>query len=191
MNVNGDDDSWLEADEDPTGDDGDGDGDDSGARLLGKAVSKLELHKLTAISPVTLDKYFREGAPVISKGSRREGWRIDTARFVKWLRNRDVRLATGNPEGAAYDMAKGRDKHAQAQLREFELAERARVTVTRRQAVALYSQHVGEYRKRLLEIESQVPHLSAEQRKALNDSIDLALAEFSGMPALGEEYDFG
>lgn len=179
------DDSWLEGGEEESTE------GDSPLAVKGELVSKFQLHKLTAISPITLDKYFREGAPVVSKGTRREGWKIDTARFIAWLRKRDVAVATGDEDGAKYDQARGRDKEAQARLREFDLYEKIGVTITRLQAADIYAKHVAEFRKRLLEMESQVPNLTAEQRAALNSSIDLALAEFSGTPELGEEYDFG
>ena len=83
-------------------------------------------------------------------------------------------------------MAKRREKEAQARLREFQLAELERNTITRADAIEIYGEHVAEFRKRLFEIPDQIPDLTAEQRAALDSAVNGALAEFSGLPESGE-----
>lgn len=153
----------------------------------GEVVNKSRVATIFGISQKTVERYLRDGLPYISKGQGREGWRFDTVAVFKWLVQRSVSLATGNDDAVALESARLRNTDVRARLAELEYARQARVTITRAEAAAIYSEHVTEFRKRLLELPDQVQDLSETQRKQLEDAINQALAEFSGMPRTGEE----
>jgi phage terminase Nu1 subunit (DNA packaging protein) len=175
MQSEDDSDDWLE-----------GEGESSAVASKGEVVTKSRLSAIVGKAQATLDKMIADGAPVMSRGARREGWKIDTAAFIDWMVKRAVGIATGDPDAAGFDSAKRRDKEAQARMREFDLAERAKETINRADAIAIYTEHVGEFRKRLFEMPDQVPGLTDDQRVELEAAIDGALGEFSGLPNPGE-----
>jgi hypothetical protein len=78
-----------------------------------------------------------------------------------------------------------RDKAATLELKEFKLAELREQTITRADAIEIYSEQLTGFRARLFEIPGQVVNLSAEQRTQLEHAINRALAEFAGLPEPG------
>lgn len=184
MSNGGDEDDWLEGGE--GAEESSADADVDSGRTKGEVVTKARLAVLVGKAPMTIDRMMAEGAPCIERGSKRSGWKINTAAFVDWMVRRAVMAATGNTETMGMDAAKRRDKEAQARMREFDLAERERQTISRVDAIEIYTDHVGEFRKRLFEMPGQVPDLSHEQRAAMETALNAALVEFSGLPEAGE-----
>jgi phage terminase Nu1 subunit (DNA packaging protein) len=173
-------DDWLEA--------GDSESEFEGRTLppRGEVVNKSRLAKLFNYAVATIDKMISEGLPVVSKGERRAGYQINTADAHKWIVGRAVAMATGNEDVSKFDSAKARDKDAQARLREYRLAKEMGETITRVDARLIYTEHVGEFRKRLLETVDQIPNPTTEQRAAVLHWLDVCFSEFSGLPAPGE-----
>ena len=116
----------------------------------GEIVTKSKLGDITGLAPITIDRYFKEGAPVVQRGARRLGWKINTADFIAWLRRRDVRNATGDPDAQGFEVAKTREKEAQAELKEFQLRRLRGETVTIEEAGRIYAQEISEVRASLL-----------------------------------------
>lgn len=145
---------------DTADDDFDSPADDSPDETLGPSsakgmiVTKSTLTEILGLAPVTVDRLFKEGGPVIQRGAKRLGWKINTADFISWLRRRDVANATGDPDGNSFDQAKRREKEAQAQLKEFELRRLKGETVTIEEAARIYAQEIASVRARLFAIPS-------------------------------------
>jgi phage terminase Nu1 subunit (DNA packaging protein) len=149
-------------------------------------VSKLELARLLGVGTETVDRCIREGAPVVQRGSRKVPWRINTAEFITWKIRREVQAASGDPEAISLNSARAEDTKARAELRRFELAKLRNLTLTREDATAIYREQVGEFRARLMELPGQIPNATEAQYRAAEEAINLALAEFSGLPVSGE-----
>jgi hypothetical protein len=49
---------------------------------------------------------FAEGAPIIAKGTRKQGWQINTADFIGWYVRHRVAEVTDDPDAGSYDIAK-------------------------------------------------------------------------------------
>lgn len=173
-----DEDDWLEGGTDESMS-RDIDMDEAAAPSKGEVVTKSRLAVIVGKAPMTIDRMVKDGGPVLSRGSRKMGWRINTAAWVDWMITRAVALATGEAD-TGMDAAKTRSAEAQARIKEHEAARLDRETILRSEAVTIYMEHVAEFRKRLLEVESQMPDLSVTQRAALRSLIDQAMAEFSG-----------
>ncbi|MCK1668632.1 terminase small subunit [Bradyrhizobium sp. 153] len=146
----------------------------------GMLVNKSELAKFCGLAPMTLDKLFADGAPFVSKGSRKIGWKINTAEFFGWYVARKVHEATGDEDSGSFDIAKTRDKEAQARLRELQIAEKESTLIPVDEVVAYVGDMLGVVRSRFLAVESQVIGLTPEQKDAMKVAIADAFADVSG-----------
>jgi phage terminase Nu1 subunit (DNA packaging protein) len=88
----------------------------------GYVVNKSTLAKTTGLSPTTIDKLLADGCPVISKGTRKQGWQINTADFFDWHWRRKVAEVTDDPDAGSFTIAKLRDKESQTRLRDLQIA---------------------------------------------------------------------
>ncbi|MFL9499218.1 hypothetical protein ACJMQP_04090 [Rhodopseudomonas palustris] len=171
---------------------------DEPARVVtrGRIVTKSELSLITGLAVVTIDRMIAEGAPIVAKGgSRKQGWQINTADFVGWYVRHKVAEATGDPDEGGFDVAKRRDKEAQARLREIEIAKREGELVPISDVEAWAAEKFGVVRSRFLAAETQVPGLSDEQRDALKAAISDAFSDVSGFAAdngdgVDDDYEF-
>lgn len=146
----------------------------------GVLVNKSRLGELTGLSQATIDRALADGAPFVSKGTRKQGWRINVADFFEWYWRRKVELVTGDGESGGFEAAKTRDKQAQAEQRELELAVRRGELQETMKVVAFIGQKFGDMRSRALALPAQVPGLSEEQRDELNGAIHDLLSDVSG-----------
>jgi phage terminase Nu1 subunit (DNA packaging protein) len=80
-----------------------------GEPTRGEIFTKNRLAKVIGIAAVTIDKWIREGCPVIARGSRKVAWQLNSADVINWARKRDVlQLAIGDEEAASFDTARRR-----------------------------------------------------------------------------------
>lgn len=167
------------------------------ARLRGKAdrglvVNKSQLSQMTGLAFVTIDRYIAAGAPVEGKGSRKQGWQINTAKFFGWFWRHKVEEATGDPEAGTFDTAKRREKEAQAKLKELEYKRKTGQLIPIDRAVEIYQEDAGQQRSRLLAIpatlaqELAVEDDPAEVEAKITDALNDALGDISGDK--GENY---
>jgi phage terminase Nu1 subunit (DNA packaging protein) len=138
--------------------------------VKGLVVSKSKLCEVLGLAPVTVDKLFKEGAPVLQANAGRLGWKINTAEFIAWLRRRDVFNATGDPDAQSFDNAKTREKQAQAELREYELKKLKGETVTIEEAARIYAQEISDVRAGLFAI----PTAYAQRLSTISDPAEVA-----------------
>lgn len=157
---------------------------DDGAPVVqpsrGMLVNKSELSKFCGLAPMTLDKLFADGAPYVSKGSRKQGWKVNTADFFGWYVARKIAEVTDDPDAGSFDIAKTRDKEAQARLRELQIAEKEGTLIPVDEVVAFVGDMLGVVRSRFLAVESQVIGLTPEQKDAMKTAIADAFADVSG-----------
>ncbi|WP_027521754.1 terminase small subunit [Bradyrhizobium sp. Ec3.3] len=154
--------------------------DDAAQPSRGMLVNKSELSKFCGLSQPTLDKLFADGAPYVSKGTRKQGWKINTADFFGWYVARKVSEVTDDPDAGSFDSAKTRDKEAQARLRELQIAEKESTLIPVDEVVAYVGNMLGVVRSRFLAVESQVIGLTPEQKDALKEAVADAFADVSG-----------
>jgi hypothetical protein len=91
-----------------------------------------------------------------------------------------VEEQTDDPEAGNFDIAKTRDKEAQARLRELQIAEKEDELVPVADVELWAAQKYGVVRSRFLAVESQVPGLTDDQKDALRVAIADAFADVSG-----------
>lgn len=177
MRATDDDLSWLEG--------GDA-GDEMDTSGKGVVVSKSRLSAVLGPSIKSIDRWIREGAPVISRGTTRQGWRINTAAFFEWVRAYDVKMATGDDDHLSFEKAKAREKEAQARLKEDELQVRRGKLVSLDDVVAGYRDEVETLKARLLLIPLQATSDPDVQQAVRAEIID-ALADLSNSARLGRD----
>jgi hypothetical protein len=147
--------------------------------VRGEIVTKTRLGAIVGKSQTTIEAWIKNGMPVIARGTKREGWKIDTAAAIDWAVRYAVALATGDPESMALDTAKRRKEAALAQIKEMELERELGRTMHVPDVINLIAPKFGEFRSRALGLRSQVPGLTAEQDAALRDAVNEMLADFS------------
>lgn len=69
----------------------------------------------------TVDMWRKDGCPVVTMGGRGKEWEFDTAEVATWLRERDVRAATGD-KVTDKDELQRRKLAAETEKAELELA---------------------------------------------------------------------
>jgi hypothetical protein len=141
------------------------------------ALSSREVARIFGATPSEVTNWVRDGAPHATDGGVRSVLRFDSQKLFQWLVARA--REDGDPNTIAD--AKRRDRQATAALKEFKVAELQRETLTRTDAIAIYSDQVSKFRQRLLEMPGAMSRLSADDRAELEQLINLALAEFSGI----------
>ncbi len=161
--------------------DGEPDGDEPQQRTArGFVVNKSTLAKWSGISPTTVDKLIADGAPIISKGTRKQGWQINTADFFGWYWRRKVEELTDDPVSGNFELAKRRDKESQTRLRDLQIAKLEGELIPIVDVERWVGEKYGVTRSRFLAVESQVPGLDEDQRDALRTALTDALADLSG-----------
>jgi hypothetical protein len=143
-----------------------------------EALNSRELCLLFGLTPAEMAQLVKDGVPCERTGGVRSPLRFNSVSVHQFLIERAQ--FEGDPE--ALHEAKRRDREAAAELKECKLAEIRNQTITRADALAIYSVHVGEFRSRLFEIPAAVSDLTPKQRAELEHGLDCALAEFSGLP---------
>jgi phage terminase Nu1 subunit (DNA packaging protein) len=155
---------------------------DTGERATpakGEVVTKTRLGVITGLAQATIDRAIAEGAPILGKGTRKEGWRINTASFFDWYWRRKVLEATGDPDAGNFEAAKRRDKAAQARMREIQIAKEERQLCETADVIAWVSRMVGTFRSQALALVSQVPDLTPKQREELRRAVHDMLSDLA------------
>lgn len=155
----------------------------------GIVVTKSRLSTITGLAPVTIDKAFKEGAPVISKGSKRLGWQINTADFFGWYvraKVNDATVAEGAEGAVSFDVAKAAKTQAEAQLKQMQLARLEGQTITIDEAVALYREEASIVRSQLLAIPGRLAQALVTEtdpsviESIIADEVNVALQNITG-----------
>ncbi len=150
-------DDWLE------GGAVDDDDSDVTTTAAGIVVTKSRLSTITGLAPVTIDKAFKEGAPVISKGSKRLGWQINTADFFGWYVR--AKVADGD-EVTSFDSAKAAKTVAEARIKEMQLARLEGRTVSLDAAVLEFRAELATLRSQILAIPGRLAQTLAPETDA-------------------------
>lgn len=158
---------WLEGGDAPAG--------------KGQIVNKAQCLKFFGVNGATFDRWIKAGAPVISKGTKKQGYQLNSSALWEWHWRWKVANATGgdNAEVIGFETAKRRDKTAQAQLRELQVRQRSGELIEMEEARQTINAGFGELRNRVIALATQVPTLTPEQRDQLDAAINDALAGFS------------
>ena len=155
----------------------------------GFVVNKSTLAKWSGLSPMTVDKLLADGGPIISKGTRKQGWQINTAEFFGWYVRRKVAEVTDDPEAGSFERAKRLNQESQTRLRDLQIAKLEGELVPIADVEQWAGQRYGEVRSRLLEVPTVVPDLTDAQREALRDALADALTDLSSYPADAQDDD--
>ncbi len=160
------------------------DGDEPQQRTArGFVVNKSTLAKWSGLSPMTIDKLLADGAPIISKGTRKQGWQINTAAFFDWHWRRKVDEVTDDPEAGSFEVAKRLDKESATRLRNLQIAKLEGELIPIADVESWVAQSYGVVRSRLLAIDTQMPDMTDDQRETLRTALADALADITGFKA--------
>lgn len=66
--------------------------------MKGRTVNRTGLAETFGVAMPTVDMWRKDGCPVVTIGGRGKEWEFDTAAVAAWLRERDVRSATGDKQ---------------------------------------------------------------------------------------------
>jgi phage terminase Nu1 subunit (DNA packaging protein) len=181
-------DDWLNAGE-PDGESpapppADDDADEETARgTAGMLVNKSRLGLILGLSQSAIDKMLANGAPFVSKGTRKEGWRINTAAFAAWWRQDAVNaVVPEDPNKLTFDEAKAKKTQAEYERIEMENRKRRRELVTIDEVVAVMREESSIIRSHLMAIPGRVAIPAAAEKDPgivealLTDEINIALS---------------
>lgn len=180
-------DDWLNTgpEDAPVADDSD-DGEPASG-TAGMLVNKSKLGLIFGISQSALDKMLANGAPFVSKGTRKEGWRINTAAFAAWYRQDGINsVVPEDPNRLTFDEAKAKKTQAEYERIEMANAQRRRELITIDEAVALYRNEASIIRSHLMAIPGRLAiPCGAESNPSriedmMLDEINIALSNISG-----------
>lgn len=152
----------------------------------GIVVTKSRLQTITGLAAATVDRAFANGAPVIGKGSRKQGWQINTADFFGWYVRHKVEELTDDPDKLSFEGAKAAKTNAEARLKEMQLARLEGQTITIEEAVALYREEATIIRSQLMAIPGRCAVLLASEtdptviEAMIADEINIALSNITG-----------
>lgn len=151
-----------------------------GKKGRGWVVNKSQLSSVLGRPMTFIDRLIRAGAPVLKRGaSQRDVWEFNTADFVEFV-VRDALERAGLGQGElSYEVARRREKDAQAKLRELDLQERQGIVVNIESIRPRIRDAFTNTRSRMLAVSSQVIGLTHQQQRQLEDAINDALAELS------------
>ena len=152
---------------------------DGGEPKRGRVVNKTELKRITGLADVSVDNAVRDGAPIESRGNKREGHRYNTAAFFDWYWRHKVEM---NTDASGFDAAKLRDKEAQTRLRELQIAQKEGSLIPVEAVIEYNRRKYGVVRQRFLAVESQIVGLTPDQREQLQAALADAFADVSDQP---------
>lgn len=89
--------------------------------IKGRTVNRSGLAEVFGVAPPTVDQWRKDGAPYVTLGGRGKEWEYDTAQVAAWLRERDVKAATGDMLADETEL-KRRKLAAETEKAELELA---------------------------------------------------------------------
>jgi phage terminase Nu1 subunit (DNA packaging protein) len=161
---------------------GEDDGEDTGLNIQpvrGEIVTKTRLGAIIGKSQQTVEAWIKNGMPVIARGTKREGWKIDTASAIDWAIKYAVAQATQDPESMAMDAAKRRREAAMARIKELELERELTKTVYVDDVAKELTPKFGEFRTRALALKTLIPDMTPAQLAALTDGVNDMLADFT------------
>jgi phage terminase Nu1 subunit (DNA packaging protein) len=163
------------------------DGEEIARGTAGMLVNKSKLGMIFGMSQAAVDKALANGAPYVSRGTRKEGWRINTAAFEAWRRE-ELResIQPTDPNKLTFDEAKAKKTQAEYERIEMENARRRGEYLTIDQALALYREEASVIRSHLMSVPGRVAIPAAAEsdpgmiEALLQDEINIALTNITG-----------
>ncbi len=148
----------------------------------GQVITRGELIRWSGLSTSHIATLLREGMPVVSRGTKRQGYKINSAAWLSWYVARKVAEATGggDADGATFTQTKIANMESQRRLRELQIAEKEGELVPICDVESWAAEQHASVKSRLLAIHTTVPDLSEEQREAIHHAVIDALSELSG-----------
>lgn len=156
--------------------------DEPRQQTRGYVVNKSTLAKWTGLSPMTVDKLLADGGPIISKGTRKQAWQINTADFFDFHWRRKVAEVTDDPEAGSFARAKRLNQESQTRLRDLQIAKLQGELVPVADVEQWAERSYGVVRSRLADVHTAIPDLTEEQREALREALSDALGDISSYP---------
>jgi phage terminase Nu1 subunit (DNA packaging protein) len=160
----------------------DSEDEDTARGTAGMLVNKSRLGLIFGLSQSAIDKMLANGAPFISKGSRKIGWRFNTAAFYAWLRQETINsIVPEDPNKLSFDEAKA--KKTQAEYERIEMGNRLkrRELVTIDEVVSVMREESSLIRSHLMAIPGRVAIPAAAEsdpgivEALMTDEINVAL----------------
>lgn len=179
-------DDWLDVgEESPVAATDDSD-DETASGTAGMLVNKSKLGLIFGLSQTALDKMLANGAPYVSKGTRKEGWRINTAAFYAWLKQDTINsIVPEDPNRLTFDEAKAKKTQAEYERIEMANRQRRRELVTIDEVVTVYRNEASIIRSHLMAIPGRAAVPAAAEsdpvavERLLSDEINIALSNIT------------
>ncbi|MDX6481730.1 MAG: hypothetical protein QOG85_2240, partial [Gaiellaceae bacterium] len=147
-------------------------------------VNRSGLARHFAVNLSTIDQWIAAGAPGTKNGA---GWQFEIAAVERW---KALRLEKNPNEPGLLSEARRRKAIADAELAEYELAEKRRLVVPIDEAVDVLTREFSHAREKLLAMPPRIAPLIvglksvAEARVLLDQAVTEILNELSGAPHL-------
>lgn len=170
----------------PDGVDNESDGVNEILSTKGEDFTKSRLANIIGISPLTMDRYIREGMPIKSRGFKRMGWVINSADSIQWIRKRDVQNANPTKGSGGIDQAKLRREEANARKAELDVEHREKNSISTVDAAALVEEQLAIARSLLLSMQGRLAAAvvgiedQGEIESIVRREVHAVMAEISG-----------
>jgi phage terminase Nu1 subunit (DNA packaging protein) len=158
---------------------------------VGDVVTKQKLAQLFGLSGASIDKAFANGAPVIAKGNKKQGWQINSAAFFAWYTRWKVESVTGDPDAMDFEKAKTRVQIATAERIERENRKKERELVPIADVITVLAEEASNVRSHLMTVPGRLAVTVAAEsdpvacEALIQDEINLALANITSDNAEG------
>lgn len=152
---------------------------------MAETVNLQEASSLLNKSPNTLKAWFRDGCPVVKKGSQKIEWQIDIAAVVQWREERAVLKAVGDTSLADAEELTKRKLAADTAIAEIAAAKAKDEVVYIEDVVKLVSDDILAAKTRIRNVPGRVvPQIVGETdenriKEVIELEIDYALDELS------------
>ncbi len=164
----------------------DSDNEEIARGTAGALVNKSRLGLLFGLSQSAIDKMLANGAPYVSRGTRKEGWRINTAAFAAWWRQEAINaIVPEDPNRLTFEEAKAKKTQEEYERLAMENRKRRRELVTIDEVVTVMREESSIIRSHLMAIPGRVAIAAAAETDAgivealMVDEINVALSNIA------------
>jgi phage terminase Nu1 subunit (DNA packaging protein) len=118
-------------------------------------LNRSSLAEYIGVSPPTIDRMVKQGAPVVQRGSRGVEWIFDSAEVIRWQIERAIEQAAGE-EPTGLDEIERRTAYAKMEMAELELATKRGEVATIRDFERAQAKAFAEIRTNVMNVAQRV-----------------------------------
>lgn len=118
-------------------------------------LNRSSLAEHLAVSPPTIDRWVKDGMPVVQRGARGIEWIFDIADVIRWYAQRAVEQAAGNEPTDLAEIER-RTAFAKMEMSELELAKKREEVATIRDFERAQAKAFAEIRTNVMNVPQRV-----------------------------------